>query len=400
MPQQPQNPSRIGLRIEPLDTLFFRGGKPMASGSRNRSELPNPQSLLGMMRTFLWRENGCDFDRLPRELRSSPVSLREAAIQAGTTPWAAGIEVRGPWLAHFGAAEPVVRELYLPAPANLEPAGPGYFALHPSGTALPGLGQKHPLWNKAWAANRVSFSENASTGKDAGKDAAKDGASRNAAAQKKAEFGFLPASKLATYLSGNAHLADLSLVPASKLYTHEPKVGIAINPGTGHVEEGHLFSTDLLRLTGDLSNGFYAELLVEDAEAARACLAKPVILNLGGEARAVSVSAVKPYPWPKPTGQGKPFLYALAPTFFAEGSGPSHIGGEPVVAASVREAFSASGWDLARRGPKPVRFGAAAGSVFFMESSRIAETLTSLCSDPEDRAAGYGTALQGVWNYA
>ena len=49
----PPNRSAIGVLLDPLDTLFFRDGRPFDASSRVRGGLPNPQTLAGALRTAL-----------------------------------------------------------------------------------------------------------------------------------------------------------------------------------------------------------------------------------------------------------------------------------------------------------------------------------------------------------
>jgi len=67
-----------------------------------------------------------------------------------------------------------------------------------------------------------------------------------------------------------------------------------------------------------------------------------------------------------------------------------------VVAAAVPPALPVSGWDMARGGPKPSRFAAPAGSVYFTRQS-ITPRPASLADDPFDRQQGWGAYLKGVW---
>ena len=46
-------PSRIGIRIEPMDVLMFRDGRPFEATSRVSTGQPTPQTLAGAMRTAL-----------------------------------------------------------------------------------------------------------------------------------------------------------------------------------------------------------------------------------------------------------------------------------------------------------------------------------------------------------
>jgi len=76
-----------------------------------------------------------------------------------------------------------------------------------------------------------------------------------------------------------------------------------------------------------------------------------------------------------------------------------------LIAAAVKRHEAVSGWNYAKRCPKPVRWLVPAGSVYFFKLlDGSAEALASCAwlqpvSDAEpDRDAGYGLALWGIWN--
>ncbi len=48
----------VGLRLDPLDTLFFRDGRPFDAANRVVGGLPNPQTLAGALRTNLLGASG------------------------------------------------------------------------------------------------------------------------------------------------------------------------------------------------------------------------------------------------------------------------------------------------------------------------------------------------------
>src|SRR5260370_1121735 len=54
----------IGLRLDPLDTLFFRDGRPFDAASRASGGLPLPQTFAGAVRTYLLARAGFDFAAL------------------------------------------------------------------------------------------------------------------------------------------------------------------------------------------------------------------------------------------------------------------------------------------------------------------------------------------------
>ena len=384
----PKNLERLALYIEPLDSLFFRGGRPMESGSRNRSELPGPQNLLGMIRTYIWGACGCDFSQLAHQLKQGATPA-VAAASCGVPEWAAKLQVRGPWLARFSCRQTEAEDLFLAPPANLEPGNGKHWVLHPSKEPMPGISTSSaalmPLWNRSWARERVNPPEDA--------------------AGKKTDQVLIRFKALREFLSGatalSSGLDQENFISPRKLYALEPKVGIGLSVETLTVEEGLLFSTDLLRLNLEYCQGFYAEILADSATEVDRLFASPVVLTFGGESRCVSVRAVQPLVWPTIEGNSSRFAYLLSPAFFGAKAVPDRLPGNVApCAVSVRDAYSISGWDLARHGPKPVRFGVAAGSVYFTESSQPCDPLTSVTTECEDQAAGYGAVLQGVWNYA
>ena len=72
---------------------------------------------------------------------------------------------------------------------------------------------------------------------------------------------------------------------------------------------------------------------------------------------------------------------------------------ENLVSAAVPGYRAFSGWDLARRGPKPSRFAVEAGAVFFLKPDSDFSDINHLCS-AEDSVFGWGQVLKGVWNHA
>jgi CRISPR-associated protein Cmr3 len=88
----------------------------------------------------------------------------------------------------------------------------------------------------------------------------------------------------------------------------------------------------------------------------------------------------------------------LSPGFFARGWQPDAIPEGLLCAAAVEGPYAISGWDLARGGPKPTRFGVGAGSVYFTEGS-LPDT-RYLSNNADDSTIGYGFYLKGSWEYA
>src|SRR5262249_14829738 len=125
----------IGLRLEPLDTLFFRDGRPFDAAARATGGLPSPQPLAGAVRTALLARAGVDFSRFARLQRHERPALAAALQACGAPGWVVQTRFRGPWLALWRAGHDTV-ESVLAVPATL--------------ARVPGLKREEPgLWLRA-----------------------------------------------------------------------------------------------------------------------------------------------------------------------------------------------------------------------------------------------------------
>lgn len=118
--------SRIqGVKLEPLDVLFFRDGRPFGAASRASTGLPMPQTFAGAIQTALLEQAGCDFAGLHRLVKQETRSIPDAIETLCGAGWIAGVGVRGPWFArrqNQGAdapRSPEAIEVLVPVPATL-----------------------------------------------------------------------------------------------------------------------------------------------------------------------------------------------------------------------------------------------------------------------------------------
>jgi CRISPR-associated protein Cmr3 len=367
------------LRLDPLDVLFFRDGRPFTQASRAQSGLPMPQTLGGALRTHLLRAAGCDFARLAERLRAK-ATLEEAVAEVCQAGWIARVEIRGPWLCRDIDGQ---LEVFVPVPANVQrvkettktqgnaPPTGEWVRLDPlaPGHELPGwqplLPDTRPLWLK-----RRARTERA--------------------------VGYLRLAGLKAYLAGRVPPGD-TLVEPKELYGFDHRTGIAIQPDELTAEEGLIYAVSLLALRSGV--GFYAEVDLP-ADAPDGVLGEETVLDFGGEGRKVRVYPVE-RSWPPPPvpHNGRVLLLLTTPGVFAERWRPKLPEGMRLVAAAVSGYEAFSGWDLALGGPKPTRFAVPAGSVYFLESVNGQSISGSLAECDEDRRLGWGCALQGVWNY-
>lgn len=362
--------------LEPLDTLFFRDGRPFGQGDHARGGLPTPQTLAGALRTHALRRAGFSFPPVRGKVERSP---RELLLEHGAAAWAVDLEVRGPLVAVADPQGAVAR--LFPAPADLRrPKGaaageaPVLRRLDPapSDPPIPGWtdAARRPLWY--WG------------------DEALEPVS-----------GFLTEAGATTWLGGGVPAAQ-DLVALESLIDFETRTGLAIGPRSLTAEEGLLYSVRLLRAREDVvlegpglrgRAGFWAEVRWPgDGPPPEDLLGGRTTLRWGGESRRVLVHLVDPRPWPEVSLQDARVQtrWLLTPAPFA--GGPGHPDRDRhLIAAAVGSVEAISGWDLARHCPKPNRFAAGAGSVFFFEPGHE----EALLEDAEARAQGYGLELRG-----
>ena len=353
----------VTLELEPLDVLFFRDGRPFDAAPRATGGLPMPQTLAGAVRTWLFGRLGGDVEVLAAAVRQG-ATFRDAAASQGSGPAVVGrLGIRGPWFARRG-------ERLVPMPATIEHDLNGRLhRLDPLADELPGwspaeMEGTRPLW-------------------------------RRGGGPAKPQAGYLCTAGLERFLKGDIPRPD-EILGADDLFVYEDRVGIGVDAKTGTAGEGMIYSVRMMRLRPGVTLAVDLVGAREDLEAC--CPDADDVLALGGESRRVIVRRTAAGTWPGPVnaeGGGKLVLLTTPAPF--GGWRPPRL---PLVAAAVPGFVPVSGWDLARRGPKPNRFAVAAGSVYFLDrKTDLSDRDGSLCRG-EDAAVGWGTYLEGVWNHA
>ena len=220
----------------------------------------------------------------------------------------------------------------------------------------------------------------------------------------------------------------------------ETRVHVKIDPDKGTSQEGMLFSVSYLvfpdvggKEFGPHSTGILCRVFHNEN-----WRPAPSALTLGGERRLAYVQEASSAQvgWPQVPDLLRNALaetrrlriQLVTPALFAKGWCPGwldeNLEGCPpgieglklrLVAAAVPRRIPVSGWHMDRRngkngekkerGPKPPRYTAPAGSVFFFEViegsvSPEALWLAQISDNEQDRRDGFGTMLPGVWDYA
>jgi CRISPR-associated protein Cmr3 len=133
------------------------------------------------------------------------------------------------------------------------------------------------------------------------------------------------------------------------------------------------------------------------------------VIGIGGEARSGTYEVLKSYSLRNSTPkEGRIKIVLLTPAWFSGGWQP--VGGDwspwvgtdaKLVSMALGRPLALSGWNLAKREPKPLRHFVPAGSVFFFENAHLTDKpfTESPAGEPDYGAMGYGTFAAGNWNY-
>lgn len=358
------------LDLLPLDVLFFRDGRAFTPGGRVASALPTPQTLAGALRSHLMARMGCDFDALSQATLAGESLETALGDQHPDLAPIARLALKGPWLADETT-------VFVAAPLTLRrrKGGDEIFRLDPLAGDLPG-------WDTA---SRPPGCEDSLTP-----------LWLRTPHRTEKLGGFISLDGLRAFLNGGVP-APTQLREPGQLFVVESRTGIGLKPGGSSVEPGLIYEAGFLRLRPGVR--FRCEIRGLTPGLRDALLDDPS-LSWGGEGRHVRLAprASEP-PWPDvgPASSGHGRCLLLTQPAFLDG-GWKEASWQPL-AAAVGPGQPISGWDLARRGPKPTRFAVPAGSVFFFRDDASLPGHGGLGAR-EDVALGYGSTLKGNWTHA
>lgn len=367
-----------GVRLEPLDTWFFRDGTPFTADSTPQDDVrslfpPHPPTVVGALRAALalsrgWSGRGRWSQKIAGVLGDGPESLGVLSLD-------------GPFV--LRNEEPLFR-----APRRLlgvdEPDGwrPAAF-LRPGAPAECDLGADIRLPEMSAARSGDDWSR-----------------------RKAGDNQWLTPAGMNAVLRGELPAPD-DLVSSRTLWSDEPRIGLERNPDTRTAEEGLLYSTRHVRLARSVSLGVRIGGLPPDW--------RPPFgrtLSFGGESRTAACrewNAALSLDAPLPnTNGGRVTVIALTPLDLSDdaclGSEPlEELGGARVVCACLDRPQRIGGWDSLARRPLPLRSVLPAGSVLFCEGAapeRLRDVITTgrrLARVGARRPLGFGLAALGAW---
>jgi len=227
--------------------------------------------------------------------------------------------------------------------------------------------------------------------------------------------GWLTENDLSIALNANtdADLEDITLVKESDVFEREFRVGIGIDTSRKAVEEGLLYSTQMIRMKkeyeyhpNEKSYGFLIKMHIaqenaldeakDDTQHIYTVLSKEGWATMGGERRAVRFKAYDTGSPPVSTNGN--LLYLATPAVFSNGWKPDNLPADPV-AAAVPRYQPIGGWKLEPSNSgggqnKEMSRCVPAGSVYFFDNE-IA--IPPGIGSGNTTQIGYGITRTGVW---
>jgi CRISPR-associated protein Cmr3 len=368
------NTHELLLRFDPLDSLFFRDGRPYTKGESEQVGVasqfpPTPATLVGALRAAAARELGWsgqgDWDDAIKEHLGDGQSL-------------VPLQCRGPVILQRD------RMLY-PAPASLvirtNESRTETGLLRPGPERDSDLGQSIRL---------PSLPDTLQTG-----------------GWKPATDYWLTADGVHAVLRGRAPAPD-TLIPEKNLWSKEARVGIAREASTRTTQKGALYSPQHVRLAEDVGLGLWVSGLPEAVIEQIGRKPHP----LGGESRSARITSMSDPPslasMPGDLqGQGSRLCHTvtiLTPLPLEEPPRPGgRLPGVPgeIVSACLPRSLRLGGWDSVKRRPLPLKPHLAPGSVLFMQADKAEESAIRAAHGTcigERPAWGYGLVVIGTWN--
>lgn len=348
------------LRIRPLDTLFFRDGKPFSMGEETWADgvfPPYPSVIYGALRTWFISNYSLPFSR--------------KAIQDSL-----GIEILGIQYRHENSR-------YLPMPLDLveskdkeqvvtnqEEREKEYRVEKLLLYENPEIRSSHPLPGLLLPPNEMEV------------ESLDDGLISNE-------------GDLENYLQGNLEKCKVRKIRNSAQV--EPKTGIGRDNDTHAASNGMLYRVGMRRASD-------FEILVEVFLPEGQGEEKSMMVKLGAESKIVSIATARDRIRISQDAvnlkRGSFKLYLSTPAIFKKGWKPDlpDIKAE-LMAAAVGKPVHIGGFDMEERKPKPMYKAVPAGSVYYYTTEespeRILEKLHGIAISDYQREQGFGIAYVG-----
>lgn len=321
------------IKIDPLDTLFFRDGKPFTMGEDTWSNgmfPPSPSVLYGAIRSAYFSNHIDELEKATK--RDDPTKNLKIV----------GVSV-------YLSDKDNKYNKYLPLPNNCVQKKDGKENV----VSVPPMNELKDVKSSCPAKHALKSVENVGN----------------------VDGGLIEIDSLKKYLECSKDSFPSILKMADRVLP-EPKIGIGISKETGTSEESKLYRVDMRRLENKNEENLS---LVIDFEGLD--LPGRGMMKLGGEGKAVSYQKSEPinFSVDKSKLDGDRFkLYLSTPAIFKNGWLPERIDentleGEykglklKLLTASIGKPADIGGFDMKARKPKPMYKAVPAGSVYYFE---------------------------------
>lgn len=372
-------------KITPLDTLFFRDGRPFSMGDDTWADgifPPLPSTIYGAMRSayIAWRGDLRKFKN--GEMKNSIGSETEYG----------SFKIKGIFIQRRC-------DIFYPLPRDLVKDK------HPKNE-----GDKNMVHNMRMKVPENLFFTNTVT-----QDLIFPQNIENA---ESVDGGFLDEISLGEYL--NAKSNDFSYRSMFEFFLIEPKTGIKRSNNTHSTEEGHLYRVGMIRLAQiNLDKSINEVSILVDYDGLDD-FPNNGMVRLGGEAKSAVIKKLNTFKIPELSPESKAKinkdkrikLYFATPAIFKYGWLPDGMDSKKLtwekngcklklLTATIGKPVMVGGWDLAHNRPKPMRKAVPAGSVYYFEiTDGNAEALENIfhyknISDYGSQE-GFGLSLLGV----
>ncbi len=376
--------------IEPQDVLMFRTAKPFAAGQSfvARSMFPpNPQTMQGALRACVIEHSAVAWDVFRRRLDEDRAVVQELQAQIGVPATYQGDEaslgsftMQGPFVAYCPTGTNQVRRL-IRIPLDV-------------------LRHKDDLQRYAiLSPQELDFDTDMfDNWRPLGLNTPAEGFEQAAGWLDDAGFNAYLNGDLLNYLDEFSNKGEpLPILESSQVFMYDERVGLALDLSRRGAAEGMLYHAEFARPAPGIG------LLV--ALPSGMLPAEVGTLNLGGEARTAHYRAVDYQPT-SPQIQGNLKVVLLTPAYFEGGWQPANGDWSPwvgenatLVSMAIGRPNLISGWDAAKREPKPLYHYLPAGSVFYFENA-TAPTIPFTDTpngDLDNGKLGFGAVAVGTW---
>jgi len=344
------------IKVDALDTLFFRDGKPFTMGQETWADgvfPPYPSVVYGALRSAYFAEH-----------------IEELGKANQTDDPTAGLVIKGLFLE-------IENDLCLPLPLDC-------------------VEEKNKKKDDE-EAFQLTLKKNTMVSSTPTTYILQE--DRNTEVENVNE-GYFDYRAFRSYL--NAAMKEFYYIKLSDYVAAEEKVGIARDGSTNTAEEGKLYRVALRRL-----NNVSITIDFEGLD-----LPETGFLKLGGEGKAATYKSTVPLPdFPLDIKSDRFKLYLSTPAIFKKGWLPGWIDSETLegtyqglhlrlLSAAVGKHISIGGFDIKKGRPKPMRRAVPAGSVYYFElldgePTRVKDLMHNKSISEYNAEQGFGISFVG-----